>query len=165
MEFDPNTIVEAIETVSRGANASRKIADTVKIFQGLFKETESPDMKKVELIFSELTKEIANSNHANAHLTLTLTKLQEEITNLKNHATDMDRYHLYETSTGDIVLKLKDDDESGEPMHYLCHKCSTENRKSILHGNQFIRRCHTCDVQYKFQNRPQQISGRTTGGW
>lgn len=91
------------------------------------------------------------------NVTEQLTSAKDEIQSLKAEnqrlhleAEERNRYALADIGGGVMAYRLKPDDQSGEPLHYLCQPCMAKGHKSVLqpHGERGNFICNVCKTVY-----------------
>jgi hypothetical protein len=91
-----------------------------------------------------------DANQERATLMETITELKGKVAQLEAWNTEKERYKKVEVAKGLIAYALKEGMESGEPVHYACTDCYSDNRISILKsetvvpGRYPVLSCHRC---------------------
>ncbi len=75
--------------------------------------------------------QIMSLQAVNSALTKEKEDLEEELSKIKDWRTEASRYELKEIASG-VYAYMKKTEHSTEPAHYLCTRCYTEGKKSIL---------------------------------
>jgi hypothetical protein len=106
---------------------------------------------------AELQRQILNAlesaidaNQERVTLMETISELRGKIAQLEAWNTEKDRYKKVEVAPGMIAYTLKEGMEGGEPAHYACTDCYSDNKISILKretwdpGDCKVLSCHRC---------------------
>jgi hypothetical protein len=152
MDFDFESLNNAVSLAGDAGNATGKIANAITTVKGLFQNSQAGADADIKFALSDLTLQVANAQVANADLKLKLVALQEDLRRAQAFKSDLDRYELWETQTGPVVYRLKTEAQNGEPKHYLCPNCIEARRKSILQGDRHFRKCPNCKTQFSFEH-------------
>lgn len=150
MDLSFENLSGVLELVGDAGAATGKIAKSVETVKALFKSAEAGGDTDLKMALSELAMQVANAQVANSDLKLKLAALQDELAKTQAFQSDLERYALWETPTGAIVYRLKQDSQGAEPMHYLCPNCIEDRHKSILQGHEEHRQCPRCSMGYSF---------------
>ncbi|WP_282092336.1 hypothetical protein [Epibacterium ulvae] len=151
MDLDFENLSSALQLVGDAGTATGQVAKGVEIVKSLFQKTETGGDTDLKLALSELTMQVANAQVANSDLKLKMAALQDELAKMQAFQSDLERYALWETPTGAIVYRLKEDSQGAEPLHYLCPNCIEDRHKAILQGHETHRECPRCSTGYFFQ--------------
>ena len=82
-------------------------------------------------------------------------QLRDQIGELLRKAEERDRYELVKLYINTFVYRLKEGEQSGQPMHYLCQPCmDNSSKKSVLQGGNTSLRCPECKQQYRIAKDP-----------
>jgi hypothetical protein len=73
-----------------------------------------------------------DANQERATLMETISQLRGKVAQLEAWNTEKQRYKKVEVATGVIAYTLKEGMENGEPIHYACTDCYSDNKISIL---------------------------------
>ncbi len=152
MEVDPESLKGALDLVGQAGSATSQIAKGLEAIKGLFQTAGAGDDAAVKLAISELSMQIATATMTNSDLKIKLAALQGELADLNRFQSDLERYELWETPLKSIVLRLKSEQNNGEPTHYLCPSCIEVKRKVILQGGNWYKDCNVCKGNYSFEN-------------
>jgi len=155
MAINFDAINQAAEMVRNTGATMGALAQAFEAVSTLFNRTKGGTDPDLEVALADLKMQVANAQMANAMLTGELTTLQTELGKLKHFQTDLERYYLWETPTGRMVYRLKDDECEAEPLHYLCPHCALQSQKSILQGDQHGKRCPACKTAFAFEPYPR----------
>src|SRR5262249_35711737 len=112
-----------------------------------------------------------DANQERATLMETISELKSKVAQLEAWNTEKERYKKVEVAKGVIAYALKEGMESGEPAHYACTDCYSDNKISILKsetlvpGRYPVLSCHRCgsvlylsgarDLAYQKPKRPR----------
>jgi hypothetical protein len=102
------------------------------------------------------------SQEKQAALAERVRELENQITEVENWKTQLQRYTLFEFPTKALAYALKPGMEHGEPMHYLCTSCVDKKQKSTLQPNARSLHCPVCKTNIDVQSAPH-FSNRGRG--
>ena len=151
MDLGFDNLSGVLDLVGDAGTATGKVAKSFETVKALFKKTETGGDTDLKMALSELAMQVANAQVANSDLKLKLAALQDELAKAQTFQSDLDRYALWETPTGAIVYRMKQESQGSEPMHYLCPNCIEGRHKSILQGHTACRTCPRCSTGYDFE--------------
>ena len=154
MDFDPQSLNEAIETASNAGGAVKQWGGAFSTFKALFDKCEASSNADLKAALAEMTLKVADAELASADLKMQLVSLKEEIERVNKFKSDLDRYELWQTPAGDPVYRLKALEGETEPVHFLCPNCIQDGRKRVLLGNDFLKECNDCKASYRFRPYP-----------
>jgi hypothetical protein len=92
----------------------------------------------------ELQEKILSAHSEQASLIDLVGELRGRVSELEAWGADKQRYKLTDIGGGLRAYALRDDMENGEPHHYLCAQCFSDDVKSILQPE--MRFPGRCDV-------------------
>lgn len=160
MDFDFQLVNSLSQTASGVAGAIRQTADAVARLKGLAKPSEGRSDAEIESAVDQVALAVENANLKNQLLEAQVTILSDAIRKANEAQAQLERYRLHETQSGEFVYLLKETDGAGEPAHSICPTCFQNGRKSILHGDRFLKRCEPCEATFHFDRRPNPPSRR-----
>ena len=91
-----------------------------------------------------------DANQERATLMETISELRRKVAELEAWNIEKQRYKKVEVTKGVIAYALKEGMESGEPAHYACTDCYSDNKISILKSEMWqpgackVLSCHRC---------------------
>ena len=104
-----------------------------------------------------------DSQEKQSALSNRIAELENQLREIKNWESKIERYELHEFATGMFAYALKQDSDSREPHHYLCAKCVNERKPTILQPNGRFLYCPVCDKSIDMQPSPHRASSTNTG--
>lgn len=149
-----------LSLIAQAASSLSSAVTLTKSFVGLRDEAQ-----RLTAVNEMLTKLLEANNKLNAfaiadaqrtteHQAVLSEKrnLEEELRRVKAEKADFERYALHELSPGVLVYARGAGVEGTEPAHYLCARCRSEGKKSILQRGetaaQVFHRCPQCSTAY-----------------
>lgn len=151
MDFDLETIQNAIKLATDGSKAASSVADVMTRFKKLFDTPKALSQEDLRPLVIELTENVLNAKTANLELKEQLLAMREAALERQARKEQFSRYALWQTGTGSLVYRLKEECEDKEPLHYLCPPCKEEGHASILQGPHHYKECPRCKAGYKFE--------------
>jgi hypothetical protein len=86
-------------------------------------------------------------------LTSRITELENQLEQLKNWESELQRYQLKHFAFGGYAYSLKPGMENAEPPHYLCASCMNQRKKSILQpSSEAFLRCSLCPEEIQISH-------------
>jgi hypothetical protein len=158
MEIDFDSVYDAISLAGEAGDAVQKLGSGLEVIKRLFGTAKSGADPDVRLAMAEAMVQIANTKTANAQLTSKLMTIKTTLAELQAKQADFDRYELWETPAGATVYRLKESDDTGEPLHFLCPYCMETKRKSILQRKP-VAECYACDRTFALAKSPAPRRG------
>lgn len=147
--------------------STKTLAELIKAANGLSNYVEL--LTAVSTVQEKLSQALVSnleSAEKQAALAERVRELEKQIAEVENWERQMQRYVLFEFSTGALAYAIKPGMEQGEPLHYLCASCVDKKQKSTL---QPVRdghnlRCNPCGTEIKIINSPTPKVNRSPGG-
>ena len=167
--LSPYIKVESLDMYSEitAAIQSAKTAiELVKAAHGLSNYSEL--LTAVTAVQIKLTDAIASelaSQEKQAALAEKVRELEKQIAEIEDWKSEMQRYALFQFSTGALAYALKSGQENGEPMHYLCTACVDKKKKTTLQPNGRFLRCPDCKTTIATENTPPINRGGGGRSW
>jgi hypothetical protein len=161
--------VEGLDMYSEivAAIQSTKTAiDLVKAAHGLSNYSElltavtAVQMKLTDAITSALA-----SQEKQAMLAERVRELENQLAEIENWKSQMQRYGLFEFQTRALAYALKQGLENGEPMHYLCTACVDKKKKTTLQPHGRFLFCPECKTDIAIEKAPPINRGGHGGSW
>jgi hypothetical protein len=137
-----------------------KAAHNLSNYSELLTAVTSVQMKLTDAVASELA-----SQEKQAALSERIRELEKQINEIEDWKTMIQRYTLFQFSTGVLAYALKQDMEDGEPMHYLCTNCVDKKQKSTLQPQGRSLICPSCNMRITTQPAPSISVARTQSDW
>jgi len=95
--------------------------------------------------------------------------LEEKVRHLEAQKADFERYALHELSPGVFVYARSAGTEGAEPVHYLCARCRSNGKKSILQrrnsGLKVNLACPECATTYLETLKTMEAPIPTVNSW
>lgn len=96
-----------------------------------------------------------------------IQRLNDEITTLRDWASEAKKYSLVERVPGVFVYRRTEDSADAQPMHDICANCYGDRKKSVLQlqhvdfGRVEVLVCTRCDSKTVIRGHlPDQVTGR-----
>jgi len=149
-------IVAAVQSTKTLAELL-KAAHSLSNYSELLTAVTAVQMKLTDAIASELA-----SQEKQAVLAERVRELEKQIDDIEDWKTQIQRYALFQFQTGSLAYALKEGQENGEPMHYLCTACVDKKKKTTLQPKGRLLHCPECNSNIAIQNAPP-INVRRSG--
>lgn len=133
--------------IAAAIQSTKTAIDLVKAAHGLSNYSElltavtSVQIKLTDAIASELA-----SQEKQAALAERVRELENQIAQVENRKTQMQRYALFQFPTGALAYAVKSGEENGEPVHCLCTSCVDKKQRSTLQPHGRLLRCTVCKI-------------------
>lgn len=112
---------------------------------------------EVKELTLNLQEKLIEAKQSQLDLLSALGEFQRQMMEVDMRQDLMERYEAFENAEGAFVLKLKDDEESDEPPHFICPDCAQDGRRSFLQPQGTGKRCNHHGIFFPFE-RPKPIS-------
>jgi len=126
-------VIESIAAFGSITGAFKSATDLIKAI------TDARDDSTIKAKANELQAQIFSAQQSaltaqTAQFTLLdrVGELEKTIANFEAWETEKQRYQLHNIDRGVFAYVLKKDMSNGEPPHWLCARCYTEGKKSLL---------------------------------
>ena len=139
--------------------------DSVKIISTMLEA--SKDLRNFNQLAAELSKVNTQLMNATAvafaaqekqsSLTNRIRELEDQLREVEDWESQLDRYRLHEFASGAFVYKLQETMEPNEPIHCICASCVNKKQKSILQPDGSALKCHACGHTI-FPNRQSRVA-------
>jgi len=139
----------AITEVTALITASKTAFDIAKSVMSLKGEVERNESvsKLLETLLSVQAQALDVQAKAQG-LEIENHELKKKLMEVEDWKNTEENYELKDLGAGTFVYSYKRADDSDEPMHYLCPKCFSEKKKSILTERDVYKgrayKCWTC---------------------
>lgn len=158
-------MIDIIEMLTRDPNAlgqglrhASTALDIVKKLKALTERPKLPSREELQPLVTELMQQIMDTKLANMELQEQLLQFKQAALDAEKLQNKLDRYELWETASGSLVYRLKEEHAKEQPKHYACPKCYENAHISILQGGQHEKRCRVCEKfsnVYFFEPKPE----------
>ena len=170
--FDPDTLQIVNATLETATRASHFSSSAMTLVNQLQKAFHAPQLKgesalEARMTIAALSGQVADTQMANSALKEQVMKLHEAAVQAQQQKEDFERYHLVKIpETGTTVLRLKNNDPTGEPTHDICPSCKQAGYKVILqpkvdefhHVCARLKHCNRCDTVFPMQPEPGMVA-------
>jgi Zn finger protein HypA/HybF involved in hydrogenase expression len=137
-----------------------KAANGLSNYSELLTAVTAVQIKLTDAIASELA-----SQEKQAALAERVRELEKQIAEIEDWKSQIQRYALFQFTTGALAYALKLGQENGEPMHYLCTACVDKKKKTTLQPQGRLLHCPECKTHIATEkSKPINVSGRG-GSW
>jgi hypothetical protein len=160
--MDIGMITTAIGLASTALGATEKAATTAEAVKKLFASDKKPENSEVQGLLNTLATQLTAANMMNVDLSEAIKGLSREMKRQDDFENEKARYELFQTAQNDFVFKLKEDQANGQPVHYVCPVCLTDERKfHFISGQGDFRTCQkNPNHMFRFSHTPRT---RNTG--
>jgi DNA-directed RNA polymerase subunit RPC12/RpoP len=152
-------IVAAVQSTKTLAELL-KAAHSLSNYSELLTAVTAVQMKLTDAIASELA-----SQEKQAALSERVRELEKQIAQIEDWKTQIQRYSLFQFPTGALAYALKDGQENGEPMHYLCTACVDKSKKTTLQPQGRMLHCPECNSNIATREAKPINVNRGGGSW
>lgn len=97
---------------------------------------------EVQQLALQLQSENFRLERAHAALATEKQRLEAELGEAKEAASERAQYHLVQLESGTLVYAKKAGADSGSPGHYLCANCFDHGKRAILQNGTGAHRTH-----------------------
>lgn len=153
MDTDQDLLKSAFEFLGDGAKAVDNLSTIAFKLKGFFSAPQSSGDPELKALVVELMSQVQDAKIANFALKQELLEIREAAVKAQKQKKEFNRYELWQSPAGAVVYRLKQSDNTGEPLHYLCSGCKENAVKSILQGHDHLKECPICKTGYRFLNR------------
>lgn len=139
-----------------------KAAHGLSNYSELLTAVTAVQIKLTDAIASELA-----SQEKQAMLAERVRELEKRISEIEDWKSQIQRYMLFQFSTGALVYALKPEQKNGEPMHYLCTACVDKKKKTTLQPQGRVLYCPECKTRIVTEESPpiNFNRGSHSGSW
>ncbi len=124
----------------------------------------------------QASAEAMELQHSNALLKQEATELNAKFEKLAAwFQSEQPKYQLLALADNALVYTLKPDQQTAQPIHYLCANCFTNQQKSILQADGYVSverklSCHICNAYVLYRDKrddfsPQVFSTKRRDFW
>jgi len=160
MAIDPATLFTSVKTAYDIAKGISSLNTTV--------ERNEAVSKVLEILLS-VQSDALLMKEKHSLLLSEIDNLKKEISEFEKWSEIERQYELKEIAAGVYVYSYKKTDKTTEPSHWICAKCYSERKKSILQrknkstdGTMYI--CHTCNSEIMDHSQCEHYSPPSSGG-
>ena len=140
--MDLATLTQAIGLATTAVGATGKAAETINSIKGLFEGNKDPDTAEATRLLNTLAGELTAANLMNVQISEALRFLNQQIQQENAFEAEKAKYELYHTAQDDVVFKLRGDDLSDRPPHYICPVCLNRDKIfSYITGSGDFKTC------------------------
>lgn len=137
-----------------------KAAHGLSNYSDLLTAVTAVQIKLTDAIASELA-----SQEKQAALAERVRELENQIAEIEDWKSQIQRYALFQFPTGALAYALKEGMENGEPIHYLCTACVDKKKKTTLQPHGRFLHCPECKTDIATQSAPPIKVNRNGGSW
>lgn len=165
--MDLTIINEALGLATNAVGLTGKAASTIGAIKGLFEGDKAPDSGEASKLLNTLASELTMANMTNVQLSDALKTISRELARQQEFEIEKDRYELFETGQGDIVLKLRTSAANGQPSHYVCPVCLNRDKLiSYVTGQGDYKLCQTNNTHaFRFSETEYRQAMRANNDW
>jgi len=146
--------------------STKTLAELLKAANGLSNYVEL--LTAVNTVQEKLSQALVSnleSAEQQAALSERVRELEKQIAEIEDWKSQIQRYALFQFSTGALAYALKDSQQNGEPMHYLCTACVDKKKKTTLQPQGRFLHCPECKTAIATENAPPINRGGRGGSW
>jgi DNA-directed RNA polymerase subunit RPC12/RpoP len=152
-------IVAAIQSTKTAIDLV-KAANGLSNYSELLTAVTAVQIKLTDAIASELA-----SQEKQAAFAERVRELEKQLAEIEDWKNQIQRYALFQFTTGVLAYALKPGHENGEPMHYLCTACMDRKKKTTLQPHGRYLHCPECKTDIAIEKaKPINYGGRG-GSW
>jgi DNA repair exonuclease SbcCD ATPase subunit len=109
------------------------------------------DVVRLEKENSNLKKDVEQLETERNELRKKKELYQEELLECRQFENKMEKCNLHEFPTKAIAYLVEQNDDTGEPRHYLCTTCVNNKKQTILQPEGRFLYCSVCDLSITTQ--------------
>jgi hypothetical protein len=128
-------VIDSVKIVSTMLEASKDLRNFNQI---------AAELSKVNTQLMSATAVALASQEKQSMLTDRIRELEDQLREVANWESQINRYTLHEFTSGAFAYKLQENMQPQEPFHYLCASCVNKKQKSILQPEGSSLKCHAC---------------------
>ena len=139
--------------ITAAIQSTKTAIDLVKAARGLSNYSEL--LTAVTAVQIKLTDAIASelaSQEKQAALAERVRELEKQIAEIEDWKSQIQRYALFQFTTGALAYALKPGQENDEPMHHLCTACMDKKKKTTLQPHGCFLFCPECKRDIATEN-------------
>lgn len=126
--MDLEQIGQALGLATSAVGLTGKAASTAETIKKLFASEKAPDASEAAQLLNTLATELTAANMMNVQLSEALRTLSHELQRQDEFEKEKARYELYQTRGGDLVFRLREDMQNGQPAHFICPVCLNRDK-------------------------------------
>lgn len=165
--MDMMQIQSAIALVTSAIGITNQAASTADVIKKLFASKDDSDDGETSKLLNTLAAELTAANVMNVQLSEALKTISRELARQQEFEKEKDRYELFETGQGDLLLKLKTSVANGQPSHYICPVCLNRDKLiSYVTGQGDYKLCQTNSAHtFRFSQAEYNRAMRANDDW